>query len=138
METLNKNALLLIRLSLGIAFLWFGALKLFTTGDGISLLQKSLPTALAFSQLFSFLVAFLEILLGISFLSNKFIRSASIIAFLYLIITSFFIMISVGFDPRFPVLSTAGESTIKNLVLAASALMLISTKSNRIPKENID
>jgi uncharacterized membrane protein YphA (DoxX/SURF4 family) len=126
MSKLEGKAFLLLRLSLGFVFLWFGVLKLFAAGDGLSVLQASLPQELAFSQLFSFFVSFLEILLGFSFLLNKFIKPSALVAFVYLLLTGGFILVSQGFDPRFPVLSSAGESAVKNLVLAAAALVLLS------------
>jgi uncharacterized membrane protein YphA (DoxX/SURF4 family) len=126
MSKLEGKAFLLLRLSLGFVFLWFGVLKLFAAGDGLSVLQTSLPQELAVSQLFSFFVSFLEILLGFSFLLNKFIKLSALVAFVYLLLTGGFILVSQGFDPRFPVLSSAGESAVKNLVLAAAALVLLS------------
>jgi uncharacterized membrane protein YphA (DoxX/SURF4 family) len=138
MSKLEGKAFLLLRLSLGFVFLWFGVLKLFAAGDGLSVLQTSLPQELAFSQLFSFFVSFLEILLGFSFLLNKFIKLSALVAFVYLLLTGGFILVSQGFDPRFPVLSSAGESAVKNLVLAAAALVLLSENgAGKDPKTEI-
>jgi uncharacterized membrane protein YphA (DoxX/SURF4 family) len=124
----------LTRLSIGIMFLWFGFLKLFTSGDGLQLLQNSLPAQLAFSQVFSFIVAFFEITIGLSFITNKLVKVSSVAAFVYLILTSFFILITFGFEPRFPVLSTSGESSIKNIALALATLILFNeNKSHNLP-----
>lgn len=128
MSNWENKAFLFLRLSLGLMFLWFGVLKLFASGDGLSILQASLPTGLAFSQLFSFFIAFLEITLGLAFLSGKFVKTASITGFVYLLTTAVLIVLTQGFDPRFPVLSAAGESALKNLVLAGSCLILLTGK----------
>lgn len=131
MGTLQNRAVLLLRITFGILFLWLGALKLFAAGDGITVLQNALPASLAFSQLFSFAVSFLEITLGIAFLTNKFVKVASVAAFIVLLLTAVLILISQGFDPRFPVLSTEGESALKNIVLSTGALILSLMESGK-------
>ncbi len=132
MEFFHKRSMLLLRLSLGIVFLWFGVLKLFAVSPSLIILQNSLPTALGQSQFLSFLVSFIEILLGASFLSNKLDRIASIVAAISLLLITILVLITQGFDPRFPVLSAAGESVLKNLVLIAGCFALLSERNNKI------
>jgi uncharacterized membrane protein YphA (DoxX/SURF4 family) len=131
MSSLQNRAVLLLRITFGVLFLWFGALKLFAAGDSLALLQNALPASLAFSQLFSFAVSFLEIALGIAFLTNKFVKVASAAAFFELFITAVLILVTQGFDPRFPVLSIEGESALKNIVLSTGALILALMESEK-------
>jgi putative oxidoreductase len=137
MEVLNRKSLTILRISLGIVFLWFGVLKLFTSSPSLSLLQNALPFEMATSQLFSFFVALFEIALGVSFLANKLDRIAAIAAAVSLLLVTLLVLVTSGFDPRFPVLSIAGESVLKNLVLIAGCLVLISDKNPTVVKDNV-
>ncbi len=127
----HNTALRLLRLSLGIIFFWFGVLKLFNVSPALEILQKALPV-LGQSQLFMFLIAFLEILIGISFLVNKLDKTSAIVMEVYLLITTFAILATQGFNPRFPVLSLEGEFAIKNLGLMAAGLILIVEKEDSL------
>ncbi len=79
--------------------------------------------------MFGFLIALIEIAIGISFLINKLDRIASFATVIYLFVSTLIILIIYGFDPRFPVLSIVGESVLKNLVLISACLVLLSEKN---------
>ena len=70
----------------------------------------------------------MEILLGVAFLANRFVRLASIVMIVHLLIATISVLITQGFDPRFPILSLSGEFVVKNLVLMAAALVLFFQK----------
>lgn len=129
MEFLHKRSLLLLRISLGVTFLWFGVLKLFNVSPVLEIIRASFPNGIGESQLFIFLIAFIEILIGATYLSNRYVKLASIVMIISLIIVSTASCLSSCFDPRFPILSLIGESLIKNLVLMAAGLVLISDPS---------
>lgn len=128
MTFLHNRALLILRWSLGITFCWFGVLKLFAVSPVQSIMVAALPPVFAESQLFLFLIAFLEILIGIAFFANKAIKLATIVMIGYLLLTTIAVLVTQGFSPRFPVLSLAGEFAVKNLVLMAGGLILITEK----------
>lgn len=134
MDFVNRKSLTILRMSLGLVFLWLGLLKLFTISPSLVALQNSLPEVLGTSQLFSFSVALSEIALGASFLSNKLDRIAAGVAAVSLFIITLLVLVTQGFDPRFPVLSVEGESVLKNLVLIAGCLVLLSDKNPAILK----
>lgn len=125
-------SLTLLRLSLGITFFWFGILKLFNASPIIETVKNSLPPMLGESQIFLFSLALLEMLLGIAFLANRFVRLASIIMIVHLLIASISVLLSQGFSPRFPILSLEGEFVVKNLVLIAAGFLLLSHHENKV------
>ena len=128
----SKRALTFLRISFGIYFLWVGVLKLFAVSPSLTLLQNSLPSVLGQSQLFTFVVAFIEILLGISYLANKLDRIASAVMVITVIFASLPVFFLQGFDPRFPVLSLGGELVLKNIILIGGGLVLLSEKEEKV------
>lgn len=128
---LHKHASLLLRVSLGIIFTWMGILKLFNVSPVQDSLTQAFP-ALGESQVLLFSAAFFEILIGAAFLANKFVKIAAAIMSIHLLIITTAVLITQGFAPRFPVLSLIGEHAIKNLVLIAAGLVLLSEKEESI------
>ncbi len=129
MEFLHTRALLLLRVSMGIGFFWFGILKLFNVSPVLEIIENTFPPVLGHSQIFLLVIALIEILIGLSFLSNRFVKLASSVMIVSLLFISIPIFISFGFEPRFPILSLAGELVLKNFVLMAAGLVLIAKKS---------
>lgn len=127
LQFLHERSVLLLRFAFGIVFVWTGILKLFNVSPVQDILTKALP-GLGESQLLLFAAAFFEILIGIALLSNKFVKIASIILIVHMLIVTIAVLFTQGFAPRFPVLSLAGEHVLKNLVFIAGALILISEK----------
>lgn len=130
MNRFHQRSLLFLRISLGIFFLWTGVLKLFVSSPSLVLLQRSLPQEIGFSQVFTFVVAFIEILIGVSYLSNKLDRIASIAMIISMVVVSILVFVTQGFDPRFPVLSLAGELVLKNLILISAGWVLLYEQGN--------
>lgn len=127
---LHNHVVLLLRIALGIVFVWMGILKLFN----VSPIQESLTAAipgLGESQILLFSAAFFEILIGAALLANKFVKVAALIMTVHLFIITSAILFTQGFAPRFPVLSLVGEHALKNLVLIAAALVLLSEKKEK-------
>lgn len=135
MEFLHNRSLLLLRLSLGISFLWFGVLKLFDASPVQEAIASSFPSSIGESQLFMFLIAMIEILIGFSFLSNKFVKFTAIVMVVTVFLITLPVLINQGFDPRFPVLSLVGEIALKNIVIMSAGLILIAEKEE--PKEEV-
>lgn len=127
---LHKRSIMLLRITLGIVFLWMGVLKLFTVSPIQDALSKAIPT-LGESQLLLFSAAFFEILVGAAFLSNKFVKAAAIVMAIHTFVITFAVLFTQGFAPRFPVLSLVGEHAVKNFVLIAAALMLLAEKDEK-------
>lgn len=128
-----KNGILLLRLSLGIVFFWFGFLKFFPglspaqtlAGDTISLLSFGLispGTAVV-------LLAVWECLIGIGLLSGLFLRATLALLWLQMLgtITPLFLFPEICFAsvPFVPTLE--GQYIIKNLVLISGGLVIGAT-----------
>lgn len=120
---LNKiDAIALLRIALGIVFLWFGALKIFGLSP-VSYLIES--TFLFMGENFILILGIVEVLIGLGFLFKKFVRFIFIIFFFQMLGT----FSSVIFNPDMffanwnifaPTLE--GEFLIKNLVLIAAGI----------------
>jgi uncharacterized membrane protein YkgB len=119
----------LFRLSLGITFLWFGMLKMFNVSPILNIIKVALPPFLGESQFFLFILSLVEVLIGIAFLANRYVKIASIVMIIHLAIASLAVLFTQGFDPRFPLLSLAGEFVVKNLVLMTAGLFLVIEKT---------
>lgn len=130
MQFLHKRSLLLLRLSMGICFLWFGILKLFNVSAVNFAIQKAFP-AVGHFQLFTFLIAIVEIAIGASYLSNRMVKIFTMVMIISVIIVSVPVFITLGFSPRFPVLSLTGENVLKNLVIIAAGLVILAEKSEK-------
>lgn len=114
----------LLRLSLGIVYLWFGALKLVGMSPVLELVRLTYPP-FATAPLYVGLALF-ELGLGIVLLAGVWKRWAAPAAVFHLIGT-FGVLVSApqkAFLPNFPFLTMEGEFVVKNLVLLAAACAL--------------
>jgi len=121
---------MLLRLALGVTFFWFGILKLFNVSPMQEVIAKAFPV-IGESQFLLFLFALVEILLGVAFLANRFVRIAASLMIIWLLIVTLAVLVTQGFEPRFPVLSLVGEDVLKNLVFIAAGLVLLSEGKNK-------
>lgn len=124
----QTRALMLLRLSLGVIFFWFGILTLFNVSPALTMITKSLPAFLGESQLFLFLLALLEILIGLAFFTNRFIKVAAIVMIISVGIEIILVLFTQGFDPRFPILSLAGGYALKSLAIVAAGFVFLADK----------
>jgi uncharacterized membrane protein YphA (DoxX/SURF4 family) len=111
---------------------------IFTVSPQIELIKNGLPPAFGQSQLFLFLVGFLELLIGIAYIATRFVRFASAVMIVELLVLTIAILFTQGFNPRFPVLSLAGEFVLQNLGLIAAGLVLITESRELGEKENAE
>jgi putative oxidoreductase len=125
---MSSYAILIIRLSLGIVFVWFGLLKVMGVSpvfDLASHLVYWLP-----SELFVPLLGIWEMAIGVGLLLGKALRV--ILSMLFLQLAGTFLVLIIlpeaafqGGNPLF--LTTEGEFVIKNLVLIAAGLAVGGT-----------
>ena len=130
----QKNTFIALRWSLGIVFTWFGVLKLFNVSPSLELIKQTTPF-FSESQFFLFLVSFIEILIGAALLMNRFVKAALIVMMVSVTLVSFTIFFTQGFSPRFPILSLAGELVLKNLVVVAAGLVLLTYTEEPVIKK---
>ena len=120
-----RNGLTLLRLSLGIIYVWFGALKLF---PGVSPIQGFIFEAMGFMPLdilYPFLAVW-EVAVGLLFLSGKFPRLT-----IFLMLTQMVgamsplvlrpDLIFVNFPYQF---TLVGQYIVKDVILVTQALVL--------------
>ena len=136
-----RNSLNVLRLGLGIIFVWFGALKLF---PGLSPAEDLVRNTIYFvdPDIFLPVLAIWEVLIGIGFLlgffTHKFERLTILLLFLQMPGTALpLILLPEVVWMRFPfVLTLEGQYIIKNLAIIGSALALGATvRGGRIDPE---
>lgn len=127
------HSILFLRITLGIIFFWFGVLKFFpnlSSAEDIAirtienLSSERLPDKTAIN-----ILAAWECLIGIGFILGKFMRITLLLLFLQMIgtIMPLFMFPDLTFTsvPFVPTLE--GQYIIKNLVIIASAMVLLAT-----------
>jgi uncharacterized membrane protein YkgB len=116
---------LLLRVSMGIIFFWFVGLKLV---PGLSPAEGLIRASLPFLPMEIFLptLAVWEMLIGLGFITGKFLRITILLLFLQMpgTISPVFLRPDLVFA-QFPFgLTLEGQYIIKNLVLVSAALVL--------------
>lgn len=128
-----RYGVLLLRLSLGIIFLWFGALKFF---PGLSPAQElaggtinQLSFGLISPAAANLILAVWECLIGLGLITGIFMRVTLLLLFLQMLgtITPVFLFPGQVFT-RFPYAPTLeGQYIIKNLVLISAGIVIGAT-----------
>jgi len=127
-----RYSLIILRIGLGLIFVWFGALKLF---PGLSPAEDLVRNTIYFfdPNLFLPILAIWEILIGIGFLIGLFTNKFQRITILLLFLQMFGAALPLLLLPEvcwvnFPfVLTLEGQYIIKNLAIIGSALVLGAT-----------
>jgi len=129
-EWMSRNGYLLIRISIGIVFVWFGFLKFFPGLSPAQELAIRTITLLSFGIIPDFIIinglAFWEVLIGIGLISGKFMRETLLLLFLQMAGTfaPIFLFPNEVFT-HFPyALTLEGQYIIKNLILVAAGIVL--------------
>jgi uncharacterized membrane protein YphA (DoxX/SURF4 family) len=127
------NGIRLLRFSLGVIFLWFGALKFFPGLSPAQSLAGTTMSALSFGVLVPetavVILAVWELLIGIGLLTGYFLRATLLLLWLQMLgtITPLFLFPELCFTvvPIAPTLE--GQYIIKNLVLITAAIVIGAT-----------
>jgi len=125
-------SLIILRIGLGLVFVWFGALKLF---PGLSPAEELIRTTIFFfdPDVFLPILALWEVVIGVGFLiglfTTKFQRLTILLLFMQMLGTaSPLVLLPETSWKSFPfVLTLEGQYIIKNLVIIGSALVLGAT-----------
>src|SRR2546426_6985260 len=118
--------------SLGIVYLWFGALKLAHLSPVLQLIRHTSPL-LATAPFYNAL-ALSELAIGLMLLAGVWRRWTAASAVLHLMGTFSVVFSSpqTAFRPSFPILTMEGEFVVKNLVLLAAAATLWLLAGERV------
>lgn len=123
-----RNAVTILRLGLGVVFLWFGALKLV---PGLSPAEELVRSSIFFvdADIFQPVLAVWEMAIGIGLLTGKYLRATLFLLFAQMIGTAMpLLVLPERVWTVFPYgLTLEGQYIIKNLVLVGSALVLGAT-----------
>ncbi len=122
------NGITILRIALGIVFIWFGALKYF---PGMSPAEDLVKDTVPFipGEIFLPFLATWEVIIGIGFITGRFLRLTIFLLFLQMpgTISPVFLLPDRVFT-SFPfVLTIEGQYIVKNLVLIAAALVIGAT-----------
>lgn len=125
-----ENGITLMRISIGIVFFWFGFQKFF---PGISSAEdiatrtiETMTFGLIAPGLSMFLLALWECLIGLGFLSGKFMRATIILLFFQMtgtVTPLFFFPAETFFLPPF-IPTLEGQYIIKNIVIISAAIVI--------------
>ena len=140
-----QHGILLLRLSLGVIFLWFGVLKFIpnlSPAEGLAIRTvEALSFGLIPKDLAGFLIAGMETLIGLGFLTGKALRATLVLLAFHMLGTSMPILLF----PRevfkiIPVVPTLeGQYIFKNMILASAGLVLWAKANGaRLVREEVD
>ena len=123
-KDMRKWGIPVLRVALGIVFLWFGALKIF----GVTPVADLVGQTYSFFPVADFLV-FLgvwEVVIGIGLILKIFLRSVLAILWLQMLGTFIASILepSMFFNGNIFLLTIEGEFLVKNLVLVASGIVI--------------
>lgn len=120
--------LIILRLGLGVVFLWFGALKL---APGASPAEDLVRNTIYFvdPDIFLPVLAIWEMLIGVGLLSGKYLRLTLLLLFAQMVGTALpLAVLPETVWTTFPfVLTLEGQYIVKNLVIIGSAIVLGGT-----------
>ena len=141
---MNEYGISILRVSLGIIFLWFGFLKFFPGSSPAEQLATKTISILTFGiikpAVSIYLLATMETLIGLGLIFRIFLRTTLLILFFQMLgtVTPLFLFPGETFT-LFPVSPTLeGQYIIKNIVLVSAGIVIGSTvrkKEERISKE---
>ncbi len=123
-----NHGLTLLRISMGVVFFWFGALKLVPDLSPAEDLIRQSITFLPMNLFLPFL-AIWEMAIGVGFITGKFMRATIFLLFLQMpgTISPIFLRPDLVFT-QFPFgLTLEGQYIVKNAVLISAALVLGAT-----------
>jgi uncharacterized membrane protein YkgB len=128
-----RHGLRLLRISLGIVFLWFGALKFFPGLSPAQELATRTIQVLSFGRISPDLsiqiLAVWETLIGLGLILGVFLRATLLLLFVQMLgtITPLFLFPAEAFT-RFPFAPTLeGQYIIKNIVLLSAGIVIGAT-----------
>src|SRR5215207_7723510 len=123
-----RNGVTLLRISMGIVFFWFGALKLVPELSPAENLIRESITFFSMSWFLPFLAVW-EMVIGLGFITGKFMRLTILLLYLQMpgTISPVFLRPDLVFT-QFPFgLTLAGQYIVKNMVLISAALVIGAT-----------
>lgn len=121
---MEKHSITLMRISLAVVYVWFGALKIFGMSPAGDLVEQ---TVYWFNpEIFIPILGICEVIIGLGLLIKRFIPFTIALLLMHMAVTffPFFILKTICFDvfPYSPTL--VGQYIIKNLIIISGALVI--------------
>ncbi len=145
METIckNINKTRMLAVSIGLVYLWFGALKFFPGLSPADALAKDTIHYLTFGlipdQVSIILLAVWEVLVGLCLILNWQVRSVVTLALVHILMTFspllFFPELSFNGAPF--TLTLVGQYIMKNIIIISALLMLYPVNNNKYNKPTV-
>ena len=130
---MSRNGLFLLRISISVIFIWFGALKFFPGASPAESLAYRTIEALTFGlfgeQTILYGLAIWEVVIGLGLLTKRFMREILLLMYLQMAgtLTPLFIFPEETFH-IFPYsLTLEGQYIVKNLVVISAGIVLGAT-----------
>lgn len=126
-DALRALSIPLLRGSLGVVFVWFGALKVTGTTPVADLVARTVPWLDPRTLVFA--LGLVEVVLGVALMVGRRLRWVALLVVLHLCGTFLTLVVqpSAAFQTGNPLLLTmTGEFVIKNLVLITAGLAIMS------------
>lgn len=133
---MNKT-ITLIRLSLGIIFIWYGILKFFPTLSPAEELATKTIDILFFGlinpELSIKLLAFLEVGIGLGFIFGIYVRFITVvfIGHMLLTFTPLFLLPELSFTHAPYAFTLVGQYIVKNIVFIFAGVLIYQNEENR-------
>jgi len=122
---MNRWGMTILRVALGVVFLWFGALKISGQSPVVHFIELTMPWIA--SRSFILVLGVWEVMIGVGLLTNHFMRFTLAILWLQMAGTLATIVTAphILFSNSNPFLLTLeGEFVVKNVVLIAASLVI--------------
>ena len=123
---MEQHSINIMRISLAVVYIWFGALKIFGMSPAGELVEQ---TVYWFKpEIFIPILGICEVIIGLGLLIKRFIPYTIVLLLMHMAATFFpvFTLKTICFD-AFPYCPTlAGQYIIKNLILISGALVIAS------------
>ena len=135
------NLLTLTRLFLGIIFIWYGALKLFSGVSPAEELAIMTIDKLFFSLIPSYiaikLLAIWELVIGLGFLFGKYLRYITVLYLVHmgLTFTPLILLPELCFTQAPFAFTLVGQYIVKNLVFISVGFMIYKNEINQVFKK---
>jgi uncharacterized membrane protein YkgB len=133
----NRYTLPLLRVSLGVVYVWFGALKLSDSTPVAQLVAKTVPFIP--EHIFVPTLGAIELLIGLGLIIGRFLDLVALVMVGHLLGT-FLVLVTqptVAFQNNNVLqLSMTGEFVMKNVVLISAGLVLATRARERAPRRD--
>jgi len=136
--SVNRNALLLLRVSIGLIYIWFGALKFFhgySPAEDLAIKTiNKLTFGLVPQPVNIVLLAIWEVAVGILLVAGKWMRTVLLFLFVHMACTFtpllFFPSVSFNYPPYG--FTLVGQYIMKNIIIISAALVLWPKKNRAL------